>query len=152
MVEGKRLALCDEEPESFENGAIQLALMSMPITCTDYFSIASAFATSWIHGHHEGWMNKIGSDVGWISHWCWSQQSIPSTCRSDMPTQRVIFHTHRKVCLFRIDSPQGLFRRNKNVLGGSQHLSHSPLHQTIQTTSTKGKETYVHTSKPSHPP
>ena len=33
------VAFLVQEPESFENGAIQLALMPMPITCTDYFSL-----------------------------------------------------------------------------------------------------------------
>ena len=45
MVEGRRLALCDGESKSFENGAIQLAPI-VPVPITFLFSIASAFAGS----------------------------------------------------------------------------------------------------------
>ena len=58
------IAFLVQEPESFENGAIQLALMPMPITCTDYFSL---LFHCFRFGHildpwpPRGWMNKIGS-------------------------------------------------------------------------------------------
>ena len=46
VVEGRRLALCDEESKSFENGAIQLApIVPVPITFL-FFYFASAFARS----------------------------------------------------------------------------------------------------------
>ena len=47
----RRLALCDEEPKNFENGAIQLAPMAVPITFL-FFSIASAFAPDWNRGRY----------------------------------------------------------------------------------------------------